>query len=229
MTTLLKVLVGSHAHGLARPTSDTDYRGVFVNTTRSLLTLGPKPPQTAWQESDDDDTAHEVGKFLFLATKCNPTILEVFWSPVVSEHEKYGPLLRNLGQSVWNSRAVRDAFRGYGLNQRKKMLSDREEDIPRRDKYACAYVRSLYCGTRLLSDGVLPINVKSTAIEPVLMAWRESRSALGDHPLTPGEVIDTALFWDERLEHAYQQNPNRQANLAPVNELLWQIRKEFME
>lgn len=229
-TTILKVLVGSHAHGLARPDSDRDYRGVFVNSTRALLTLGPKPPQTAWQESEDDETAHEVGKFLFLATKCNPTILEVFWSPIVEEDGLYSHAIIGLRGHVWAARAVRDAFRGYGLNQRKKMLSDREEDRARFEKYSCAYLRSLYAGTMLLSEGRLPIEVTGTAIETILRSWREGRSALNDrYHLTPGEVVDTALFWDDRLEQAYEHNPDKQANLDSVNEVLWDIRKAFLE
>jgi predicted nucleotidyltransferase len=72
MTTLLKVLVGSRAHKLHTETSDYDYRGVFVVPTEDFLKIGiAKPQQTSWIEGDIDDTSWEIGKFLFLATKCN--------------------------------------------------------------------------------------------------------------------------------------------------------------
>lgn len=38
--TILKVLVGSHAHGLAGPDSDRDFRSIFVMPTVELFRLG---------------------------------------------------------------------------------------------------------------------------------------------------------------------------------------------
>ncbi|MBI2020193.1 nucleotidyltransferase domain-containing protein [Candidatus Daviesbacteria bacterium] len=38
-TLILKVLVGSKAHGLANKDSDTDYRGVFVESTSEILAM----------------------------------------------------------------------------------------------------------------------------------------------------------------------------------------------
>lgn len=37
MEAILKVIVGSQAHGLATPASDFDYRGVFVVPTKEIL------------------------------------------------------------------------------------------------------------------------------------------------------------------------------------------------
>ena len=44
-TEILRVLVGSRAHGLAQPDSDYDYRSVIRYETRDLLALGPKPKE----------------------------------------------------------------------------------------------------------------------------------------------------------------------------------------
>ena len=49
-TILLKVIVGSRAHGLAGPESDYDYRGVFLHPTSHILSIGAKPKQTDWVE-----------------------------------------------------------------------------------------------------------------------------------------------------------------------------------
>jgi len=78
---ILKVLVGSHAHGLATAESDYDYRAVFVQPTEEILGLGHKAQNNQWLEGDIDNTSYEVGHFLFLASKSNPTILEVFHAP----------------------------------------------------------------------------------------------------------------------------------------------------
>src|SRR5258706_2511298 len=122
---ILKVVVGSVAHGLANEKSDTDYRGIFVIPTSDLLRIGPHIDQTNWIEGKVDDTSWELGKFLFLATKCNPTILETFLSPIVrlaNNYQKIGDDIRALFPYIWNSDGVKNAFIGYGLNQRRKFF-----------------------------------------------------------------------------------------------------------
>ena len=129
VTTILKVIVGSRAHGLAGPESDVDFRGVFLHPTAHILSIGAKPKQTDWVEGvplpegvEDtargkvDDTAWELGHFLSLAAHCNPTILEVFAAPVENATED-GERLRSLLPLVWNPKAVRDAFIGYVGNR----------------------------------------------------------------------------------------------------------------
>ena len=84
---ILKVLVGSHAHGLATEGSDVDYRGVYVSPTSEILSLSNtkvRGKNTHWVEGENEDaTSYELGHFLFLALKCNPSILEVFMAPRV--------------------------------------------------------------------------------------------------------------------------------------------------
>ncbi len=60
MTTILKVVVGSQAHGLATPESDFDYRGVFVVPTAEILSLNGTTKTTNWIEGKDDDTSWEL-------------------------------------------------------------------------------------------------------------------------------------------------------------------------
>ena len=45
---ILKVLVGSRAHGLADEDSDYDYRGVYVNATTDILSIGHKYKGNHW-------------------------------------------------------------------------------------------------------------------------------------------------------------------------------------
>jgi Predicted nucleotidyltransferase. len=60
-----------------------------------LLTLGTPHATTTWIEGKEDNTSWEIGHFLHLATKCNPTILETFLAPVV-ETTPWGDELRAL-------------------------------------------------------------------------------------------------------------------------------------
>lgn len=85
--TILKCVVGSYAHGLATEKSDIDYRTVYVTPTSELLKLGVGPYKgTTWIEGEtEDNTAYEIGHFLHLSSKSNPSILEVFKAPIILE------------------------------------------------------------------------------------------------------------------------------------------------
>jgi predicted nucleotidyltransferase len=217
MKTILKVLVGSKAHGLDTPLSDWDYRGVFVTPTADLLALrGDKAKTTTWIEGDVDDTSWELGHFLHLATHCNPTILETFLSPV-QEADENGLELRELFPKVWNSKGVRAAFVGYGMNQRKKFLEDKDG---RPNKFAAAYLRSLFAGWQLLTDGTFTVRVADTEVGELVRRFKN-----GEYE-SKGEVIDACERWEKRLNGAYERNPSRETDIASVNAFLLKVRKE---
>jgi predicted nucleotidyltransferase len=199
MIWILKTLVGSRAHGLHTEQSDYDYRGVFVQPTREILSLRGTTQQTSWVEgrrveeagAKQDDTAWEIGHFLKLASQCNPTILEVFAAPVV-ESTPDGDALRALLPAVWDPVRVRDAFVGYGLNQRKKMLEDKDK---RPAKYATAYLRTLVQAERLLIHGVLPVDMRLHEEFQTLLCFKNGLASVG-------AVVDKCREWERRVEAA---------------------------
>jgi len=217
-TVLFQALVGSRAHGLNDPDSDYDYRGVFIVPTVEILRLGANPKTTSWIEGDVDDTQWELGHFLHLATKCNPTILEAFVSPI-KETTETGDALRALLPLVWNSRGVHDAFRGYSTNQRKKFLEDKDG---RAWKYAVAYIRTLWMGTFLLEQGVLPINIQAynQDMHKTLLKIRHAGMSKGD-------VVDIATAWEDRITSAYEKHPNKETDIEAVNDFLIETRWRY--
>lgn len=211
---MLKVMVGSRAHGLHTESSDYDYRGVFLVPTSEILRLGGTPKQNAWLEGEIDDTQWELGKFLVLATKCNPTILEVFKSPVIDASET-GRELLTLFPDIWNSKDVLNAFRGYGLNQRKKFLDDKDG---RGGKFAVAYLRSLYIGWQLLSTGDFSVSMADSPIYNKLLAWKSGDWEVGD-------VMQTCYDWTIKIEDAFENSPPKVTNTDAVNDFLLSVRK----
>lgn len=196
---ILKVLVGSRAHDLHTEVSDYDYRGVFVQPTREILSPWVENRTTSWVEGRDpkesgkkeDDTAWEIGHFLFLAMKCNPSVLEVFRSPRAAATEE-GLALQQLFPAIWNPKGVAEAFIGYGVNQRKKML---EEKDGRPHKYACAYLRALIQAEQLLRMGVLLISTKYHPEYHTLLMFKNGCA-------TVGAIVDKCREWQYRVEDA---------------------------
>lgn len=220
---ILKVVVGSQAHGLATPESDFDYRGVFVVPTRQFLSVPTgKVSGTMWLEGNDDNTAWELGHFLNLAIHCNPTILETFLAPIVQDHwivrsTADARELRSLFPYIWNSKDVYNAFRGYSKNQQKKFLDEKDT---RPEKYASAYLRVLYQGTQLLTTDSFPVDFRETPIYDTLVRWKRKE-------YTIGEVMTTTKEWEDNFKKAFEENPDREANLEPVNEFLLKVRRDM--
>jgi predicted nucleotidyltransferase len=221
---ILRVLVGSRAHGLHTEESDYDWRGVFVTPTSEILKIGGHTQQTNWIEGKEDDTSWEIGKFLLMATKCNPTILEAFKASHHSAddisreaYNQYGKHLQALFPHVWNSTDVFNAFRGYAKNQQKKFLDGKDT---RPHKYAVAYLRTLYLAVQLLETGTFDLNMEKTPIFASLLRWKNK-------DYTIGEVMDLTASWEQKVEEAYKRNPNKKTDLAPINQFLLDIRKEF--
>lgn len=219
--TILKVLVGSRAHGLADDDSDYDYRGVFAHPTREILGLGGHQLRaTGWVEGSEaegggkaDDTSWEVGHFLRLAVQCNPSILEVFAAPVIEETE-WGRSLRALFPCVWHPQRVRDAFVGYGLNQRKKMLDGKDA---RPSKYAVSYLRVLCQAEWLLRVGNLLVDFHGHSEYDRLRRWRAGL-------FTHGEVVDACKAWQEAVDRELTACCRHDARTGQVNDWLVDFR-----
>lgn len=202
---LLKVIVGSQAHGLATPESDTDYRAVYALETNKILSLGYKYSGSQWVEGENEDnTAWEIGHFLNMALQCNPTILEVFLAPEVKipidekdvwtyrvNYLNYAQTLRELFPFIWTPQKAYYAFLGYAKNQQKKFL-DKKDNRPH--KFAVAYIRTLINLNELLTTGTFTVNLQNHPEKPFLMDLKRGNYKVG-------QVIDRA---DQLIEEATQ-------------------------
>lgn len=216
MHTILKVLVGSHAHGLASEESDRDYRRVYVIPTEDMFQLGFKYPGTQWTKVDGDETAWEVGQFLLLATQGHPLVLETLLAPVITADE-WGEQLRRLLPTMWSPQKVFEAFTNYANNQRTKLL---EKKDGRPAKYAAAYIRVLYNLCELLTSGSFHIRVADTPV-----GERLARIKNGQYRL--GEVMD---WGEELIQQAQQLAAVRRDESDPprLNAFLVTIRRKFL-
>lgn len=214
---LLRVIVGSQAHGLASPDSDTDYRRIYALPTEQMLSLGFRYAGSHWLEgTSEDHTAYEVGHFLTLALKCNPTILEVCLAPVISTTD-WGDRLRALFPAFLDSEKAYAAFTGYAESQRKKFLDNKDG---RAHKFASAYVRVMYQLCELLETRTFSVRIAETPIATLLRRCRA-----GDY--TPGQIIDTCLALRRRADLALPRCHWPTQDLDHINRVLLDLRRAF--
>jgi len=84
---IYRCIVGSRAYGLDTDESDTDIRGIYLAPANLQWSLFGAPEQ--FEDNDTQSCYWELQKFLIMALKANPNILECLYSPMI---EKIKPL-----------------------------------------------------------------------------------------------------------------------------------------
>ena len=72
-------ITGSKAYGTDLPTSDLDIRGLFILPAKDRITLFDLPEEVS--KENEDTKYFELKKFMQLAMKATPNILELLWLP----------------------------------------------------------------------------------------------------------------------------------------------------
>jgi predicted nucleotidyltransferase len=153
---IFRCVIGSQAYGLAGEGSDVDRRGIYLPAAELHWSLYGVPEQL---ENDATQEAYwELQKFLVLALKANPNVLECLYSPLV---EKATPLAQELlgMKEAFLSRVVFQTFNGYVLSQFKKMQADIRNAGQVKWKHVMHLIRLLLSGIGVLRDGFVPVRV----------------------------------------------------------------------
>lgn len=164
MGTILTGVVGSTAYGLAREGSDVDRLGVFIAPTMQVAGLDWHSSRETRSGGDGDHVEHEVGKYLRLALKANPTVTELLWLP---EHEvctAEGRVLLDLRESLLSTGTVAPAYLGYARSQVTRLTNRTDGTFSsdtrnRTVKHARHMLRLLTQARDLLLTGTLTVRV----------------------------------------------------------------------
>jgi hypothetical protein len=153
---IYRCVIGSQAYGLAETESDVDRRGIYLPTADSHWSLYGVAEQL---ENDETQEAYwELQKFLVLALKANPNVLECLYTPLV---EKATPLAEELlaMKSIFLSRVVYQTYNGYVMSQFKKMQADIRNKGQVKWKHVMHLIRLLLSGIGVLRDGLVSVKV----------------------------------------------------------------------
>lgn len=118
---LLECISGSKAYGLATEQSDTDIKGVFYLPKQQFFGLNQQYVAQVSNESNDI-VYYELGRFIELLLKNNPTVMELLATPadkILYQH----PLMTQLTTSMFISQLCQNTFTKYAQSQIKKSRS----------------------------------------------------------------------------------------------------------
>jgi hypothetical protein len=150
-----RCIVGSTAYGLATESSDLDRRGFYLPPADLHWSLTGVPEQI---ETAHEEAYWEIEKFLRLALKANPNVLECLYTPLV-EHAT--PLAQELlaMRDIFLSRHVHRTYNAYVLSQFKKIEQDLRSRGHIRWKHVMHLIRLLLSGVTVLREGFVPLRV----------------------------------------------------------------------
>ena len=155
---LYRCVVGSRAYGLDNDESDTDRRGIYLAPPELQWSLFGTPEQ--FEDNATQSCYWELQKFLIMALKANPNILECLYSPMV---EKVAPLGEELlaMRDAFLSQMIFQTFNGYAMSQFKKLEQDLRNRGEVRVKHTMHLLRLLLTGAATLREGRVPVRVET--------------------------------------------------------------------
>lgn len=168
-------VVGSRAYGLDRKDSDTDRRGVYLPPADLQWSLYGVPEQLEYRDSEE--CYWELQKFIGLALKANPNILECLFTPLVEKTTEIGNALLEK-RSIFLSKLVYQTYNGYVMSQFKKLEQDLRATDQLKWKHGMHLIRLLLQGISILEEGHVPVRVAEHRSE--LLAIREGARAWED-------------------------------------------------
>jgi len=186
---ILKCVIGSKAYGLDTENSDTDLRGVYLAPAHLQWSLYGAPEQ--FEDNQTQSCYWEVQKFLVMALKANPNILECLNSPMVEKVSPLGEQLLAI-RDCFLSQMIFQTFSGFAISQFKKIEQDVRNQGSVRWKHAMHLLRLLMVGTNALRDGTL--NIQAGAERERLLTVKRGE--------VPWEKVDA---WRMELQHHFEQ------------------------
>jgi predicted nucleotidyltransferase len=168
-------IVGSRAYGLDTDESDTDRRGIYLPPAELHWSIRGVPEQIVIDENQT--TYWELQKFIRLALKSNPTVLECLFTPLV---EHASPIAQELRErrSIFLSQLVYQSYNNYVLSQFRKQSNKLEAGKAGRPKHAMHLIRLLLAGIGIMRDGTLTVQIEEhrdqlLEIRRGEMTWQE--------------------------------------------------------
>lgn len=214
---MYQCVVGSKAYGLEHEGSDTDLRGIYLPPAHLHWSLYGVPEQL--ENKETDECYWELRKFLILALKANPNVLECLYTPIV---KKATPLAQELLsiKEIFLSQLIYQTYSGYVMSQFKKLEQDLRNRGHIRWKHAMHLIRLLLSGLTLLKEGFLPVSVEE---------HREQLLMIRDGQQPWKEVNQWRLQLQKEFEEAFASTslPER-PDYEKVNQFLVKARREMV-
>jgi predicted nucleotidyltransferase len=213
-----RCVVGSRAYGLSSEASDTDRRGFYVPPASLHWSLQGVPEQL--EKPETDEVYWEAQKFLSLALRANPNVLECLYTPMVEHATPLALELRDM-RDAFLSKLIYQTYNGYVASQFKRLEAGLRNTGAVKWKHAMHLVRMLLSGVTILTEGTVPVLVEQHRER--LLAVRRGE--------VPWEDVDAwRLELHRRLDAAFQTTSLPDGpDIEQANDWLVRVRRAVAE
>ncbi len=172
---IYRCVVGSQAYGLNRDGSDADRRGIYLPPADLQWSIYGVPEQLENEQAQE--CYWELQKFLTLALKANPNVLECLFTPLVEHSTEVADAILER-RDIFLSKLVFQTYNGYVMSQFKKLEQDLRALGEIKWKHAMHLIRLLLQGVSVLKQGHVPVHIAEyrsdlLAIRDGLRPWEE--------------------------------------------------------
>lgn len=215
---IFRCIIGSRAYGLDDDDSDIDRRGIFLPHANLHWSLYGVPEQL---ENDATQEVYwELQKFIVLALKANPNVLECLYSPIIEHSTTLAEELLSLKDSFL-SKLLFQTYSGYVASQFKKMQTDIRNQGRVKWKHVMHLIRLLLSGTHALTERTIIVHVGE---------HRDRLLEIKRGEMTFNEADNWRKLLQQKFEAAFRITtlPDR-PNYELVNEFLIRARRAAMD
>jgi uncharacterized protein len=189
---IYKCIVGSRAFGLDVDESDVDRRGIYLPPAEMQWSLYGLPEQV--EDNATQECYWELQKFLILALKANPNILECLYTPLIEHASPIAEeLLEHRGKFL--SKLVFQTYNGYVISQFKKLEQDLRNREQLRWKHVMHLIRLLISGITTLKENYVPVRVERD---------RDRLMAIRTGELSWEKINNWRLDLHKEFDHAFE-------------------------
>jgi len=215
---IYRCVVGSRAFGLDDERSDTDLRGIYLPPAQLHWSMDGVPEQL--ENKENEECYWELQKFLLLALKANPNVLECLNTPLIEYKNEIADELLSI-KNAFLSKLVYQTYNGYVMSQFKKLEQDLRAIGEIRWKHAMHLIRLLLQGIEIMKTGELTIKVSEN---------RDKLMAIKRGELMWESVNDWRLMLHKEFEQSLAATnlPERPA-YEKVNAFLIKARKAMVK
>lgn len=175
---IVKHYAGSIAYGTNLPTSDTDFRGIFVSDPVNIRTPFFRIEE-AKDVTEEDTVIYELSQFMKLALDCNPNVVESLWvdqSHIVYDTEAYQYLRKHAPDFLCSKVAFTTS--GYALAQLKrikghnKWINNAQPETP---PHQCDYISLVHNFT---GEKIFKVNLRDYHTDYRLVPYSDNSFGL---------------------------------------------------
>ncbi len=215
---IYRCVVGSRAFGLDVQDSDIDRRGIYLPPADLHWSLYGMPEQI---ENDENQECYwELQKFIVLALKANPNVLECLYTPLV---EHTSPIAEELlaSRSMFLSKLVYQTYNGYVLSQFRKLEQDLRTRGELKWKHVMHLIRLLLSGVTIMQEQVVPVRVEK---------YREKFMSIRNGEIAWDEINNWRLDLHKQFDKAFETSslPER-PDYERANKLLIDARRSMVK